>query len=553
MRGPLVTRAVLLAASLFGVAASSPPASGLDAPASPAPRLVLVLSIDQMRYDYLVRFAALFKGGLKTLLGEGAVFTNARYRHACTETGPGHSVILSGRSPNHSGIVANRWYDALSRTSVNVVDDPVQAPVGGEGRGASPTNFIGFTLGDVLKKVSPASRVVGVSLKDRAAILMAGRRADGAYWYETPGGRFITSTYYMRQAPAWLEAWNAKHLPDGYAGRPWTRLLSDVALYERYAGPDAVDGEFDRKDTVFPHAIRGTPPSRDYYDNLRRTPAADEIVLDAALAAMNAHALGRRDATDLLAVGFSGTDFIGHTYGPDSQELMDQILRLDVLLGQLFHEVDRRVGAGRTLVVLTADHGVMPLVEVLKKKGINARRATPAELRAPVDEALARRFPGAKGVVAYYDAPHFYLDVEALTSEHIAEEDVEATIAAALKSTGLVEAVYTRRQMLGESPAEGAAVDLFRSAFFEPRSPQILVETRPYVYLADYPGGTGHGTPHDYDRHVPIVFRGVGVKPGKYEEECGPEDIAATLGRLIGVDYPMQDARRVLSEMLLRP
>jgi Type I phosphodiesterase / nucleotide pyrophosphatase len=549
MRKPWVlpAGAALLCASSLGLAAPAPE----DVPSRP--RLVLVLSIDQMRYDYLERFGPLFKGGLKTLVTDGAVFTNARYRHACTETGPGHSVMLSGRSPSHSGIVANSWYDPLTRASVNVVDDPMQSPVGGEGRGASPVNFIGFTLGDAIKKASPASRVVGVSLKDRAAILMAGRRADAAYWYETRGGRFITSTYYMKEAPAWLEAWNGKRLADSYAGRPWTRLLSDTSLYEKYAGPDAIEGEFDRKDIVFPHVAHHAPPSREYYDDLRRTPAADEIVLDAALAAMDAHELGRRDATDLLAIGFSGTDVIGHTYGPDSQEQMDQILRLDVLLGRLFQEIDQRVGAGRTLVVLTADHGVMPLVEVLKARGVDARRAKPAELRGPVDAALAQRFPGAKGIVALYEPPHFYLDLEAMAQQHIAEDAVEATIKAALESTGLVEAVYTDRQLLRESPAEGADLELFRNAFFEPRSPQILVETRPYVYLDDYPGGTGHGTPHDYDRHVPIVFRGPGVKPGTYAGECGPEDIAATLGRLIGVDYPLQDARRVLSEMFGRP
>jgi predicted AlkP superfamily pyrophosphatase or phosphodiesterase len=532
---------------------SAAPERSPDTSAPSRPRLVLALSIDQMRYDYLVRFAPLFKGGFKALLDKGAVFTSARYRHACTETGPGHSVILSGRSPNHSGIVANSWYDSVSRKSVNVVDDPVQAPIGGLGRAASPANFIGFTLGDVLKKTSPASRVVGVSLKDRAAILMAGRRADAAYWYEAKEGHFITSTYYVKEAPAWLAAWNARHIADRYAGRPWTRLLPDTGLYLKYAGPDDIDGESDRKDTVFPHALPGTPPSPEYYDGLRSTPAADEMVLGAALAAMDAHDLGRRDATDLLAIGFSGTDVIGHTYGPDSQEQMDQILRLDLVLGQLFEEVDERVGPGRTLVVLTADHGVMPLVEVLKKKGIEARRVSPEALEAPVKAALARRFPGATGIVANYDAPHFYLDSAAMEGQHIARDEVEAAISEALKATGLVDAVYTPRQMMGEAPAGGADVELFRRAFFEPRSPQILVETRPYVYIDDHPGGTGHGTPHDYDRHVPIVFRGPGVKAGSYDGECGPEDIAVTLGRLIGVDYPLQDASRILSEMFLRP
>src|SRR5262245_24171905 len=172
------------------------------------PKLVLVLSIDQMRFDYLTRFDDLYKGGFRRLLDQGAIFTNANYRHANTETGPGHAVILSGRHSSHSGIVANSWYDPFLKRMINVVDDPVQSPLGGQGRGASPVNFIGFNLCDALKYNSPQSRVVGVSLKDRSAILMAGRRADAAYWYENAGGNFITSTYYMETVPAWLTEWN---------------------------------------------------------------------------------------------------------------------------------------------------------------------------------------------------------------------------------------------------------------------------------------------------------------------------------------------------------
>src|SRR5262245_48160693 len=167
------------------------------------PKLILVVSIDQMRFDYLTRFAPLYKGGLKRLLDRGAVFTNANYRHSSTETGPGHSVILSGRHPSHSGIVANDWYDSYLHKLVNVVDDPVQSPVGGQGRSASPLSALSFTVGDVLKAGNPQSRVVTVSLKDRSAILLGGRRADGAYWYETAAGDFITSTYYTREVPAW--------------------------------------------------------------------------------------------------------------------------------------------------------------------------------------------------------------------------------------------------------------------------------------------------------------------------------------------------------------
>src|SRR5262245_25934644 len=290
-------------------------------------KLVLVLSIDQMRFDYLTRFAPLYKGGLKMLLSRGAVFSEANYRHSATETGPGHSVILTGRHPSHSGIVANDWYDSYLKKVVNVVDDPVQLPLGGPGRSASPMNALSFTVGDALKAKNPQSRVVGVSLKDRSAILMAGRRGDAAYWYETAGGNFITSTYYMREAPNWLVQWNNRHVADEYAGQKWTRLLADTGLYERYAGPDQIEGEWDRKDTVFPHVIRGMPPAPLFYDDLRRTPYADDMTLAFALEAMKAHQLGEDANTDIFAVGFAGTDVIGHTYGSDSQETMDQLLR----------------------------------------------------------------------------------------------------------------------------------------------------------------------------------------------------------------------------------
>ncbi|HYM10240.1 MAG TPA: alkaline phosphatase family protein, partial [Bryobacterales bacterium] len=198
-------RAGLLLASLLVLCLAAGLAERL-APPDPArpPRLILVVSVDQMRYDYLTRFAPLYKGGFHTLLERGAVFTDAMYRHSNCETGPGHSVILSGRHASHSGIVANSWYDPLLHKQMNVVDDPAERPVGGPGRSASPANFIGFTVGDKIKQKWPGSRVVGVSMKDRSAILLAGHRGDAAYWFENACGCFITSSYYMAQPPAWL-------------------------------------------------------------------------------------------------------------------------------------------------------------------------------------------------------------------------------------------------------------------------------------------------------------------------------------------------------------
>jgi predicted AlkP superfamily pyrophosphatase or phosphodiesterase len=536
----LLVPAVLLLAMAFFFTGESPAAK---------PKLILVLSIDQMRFDYLTRFGPLFKGGFRRLLDQGAVFTEAKYRHANTETGPGHAVILSGRHASHSGIIANSWYDSFLKKSINVVDDPVQSPVGGQGRSASPVNFIGFNLCDVLKHQSPSSRVVGISLKDRSAILMAGRRADAAYWYENAGGNFITSTYYMKTAPAWLSGWNNGHFPDKYSGKSWTRLLDDEKLYEKYAGKDAVEGEWDRKDIVFPHAIRGKPPETGFYNDFRRTPFADEMTLGAALEAMKAHELGADKITDILAVSFSATDVIGHTYGADSQEIMDQILRLDLTLQKLFQAVDDRVGLSETVVVLSADHGSMPLVEVLQAKGIRAKREKPEALVTPLKEALQSRFPGIDGLVANFDFPSFYLDESIIAKNRLDRHEIETTISKALISTGLVEAVYTQDQFLKSDPPQDKYFQLFRNSFFQPRSPHVIVLLKKYIYMDDRPGGTGHGTAYDYDRHVPIVFMGPGIKPGNYDQPCGPEDIAPTLAALLGLDYPKESDSRLLIEM----
>ena len=302
-------------------------------------------------------------------------------------------MILTGRHPSHSGIVANDWFDATLGRAVNVVDDARHRPLGGAGRAASPMHLGVDTIGDLLKIKNPQSRVVGVSLKDRSAILMGGRRADAAYWYETNGGNFITSTYYMAATPGWLTDWNGRHMADGYAGHTWNRLLPDAEAYGRYAGQDAIEGEWDRKDTSFPHAIRGRPPEVRFYDDLRRTPFADELTLAFALEAMQAHHIGVDEVTDLLAIGFSATDIVGHTYGPDSHETMDQLLRLDAALGRLFKAIDANVGMANTLMVLTSDHGSLPLVENLLVQGMDARRASPSVLRGAVEQAFAHTVP----------------------------------------------------------------------------------------------------------------------------------------------------------------
>ena len=546
MRNVVLGFGLLFAASV----GAQPPQA--PAPLSPKPRLVVVLSIDQMRYDYLVRFKPLFTGGFKTLTEKGAVFSNARYRHANCETGPGHSVILSGRNALHSGIVANEWFDGVLGRVVNVVEDPAVRPLGGAGRGASPANFIGFTLGDILKKASPEARVVGVSLKDRAAVLMAGPRGDAAYWYEQDTGRFITSTYYMKAAPAWLDAINERRAPDSYAKKRWMKRLADDGIYRAYAGEDKVAAESDAIDTTFPHAVQGTPGSPAFYDSFRHTPFADELTLDVALAAMKAHGLGADQTTDVLAIGFSATDVIGHAFGPDSHEIMDQMLRLDLTLQRLFDAIQVRVGLDKAFFVLSADHAVMPLVESLQRQGLPARRAAPIDLQAAGLAALKKRFPGGQDLVAAYLAPDFYLNLDSITRQGLRRPDVEQTLGDALMATGVVAKIYTASTFAGDPPSltDDPYFDAVRRSYFAPRSPHVLARLKEHTYLTSRPGGTGHGTPYEYDRHVPLVFMGSAIKAGVYEGDTGPEDIAPTLALLLGLDYPLQDARRLLTEMI---
>lgn len=514
------------------------------------PRLILVLSIDQMRADYTTRFDELFEGGFRRLLDDGAVFTNAMYRHASTETGPGHSVILSGRHPSSSGIVGNSWFDPLLGRAVNVIEDPFVDLVGGQGRGASPVNFIGFTVGDALKQSNPDSKVVGVSLKDRSAILMAGRLADGAFWYDGRSGHFISSTWYGHELPEWLEAWNAQDVAATYAGRSWTRLIGDEAVYERYAGPDDVDGEGNGQNTVFPHALAGTPGPA-LYAGLAQSPFGDEMTADVALKALEGYDLGEDEATDILAVGFSGTDYVGHSYGPDSQELMDQLLRLDRTLADFLVQVDRLVGLDRTLIVLTADHGVLPLVEVLQARGVDARRVNPTSLGTSVLTALAERYDDPRSLIANFGAGGLTFNHRELRTRGISQNEVETIAADALRETEEVAAVYTRADLAGSAPSEDPYLWLYRNAFFPARSPDLTIRLQPFFYPSrPDAGGTGHGTAYDYDRRVPIVFLGKDISKGSFGGESGPEDIAPTIAAILGLGFPIEPDARVVTEIL---
>ncbi len=311
------------------------------------PKLVMLIAIDQFRYDFLVRFRDQYSAGLGRFLQKGAVFTNANLEHYPTVTAIGHSTMLSGATPALSGIMGNDWFDRESGKEVISISDDTVKPLGGRLKsGASPRRLLVSTVGDELKMSSPHSRVIGLALKDRSAILPAGHMADEAFWYDTASGEFVSSTYYFPNLPAWVRYFNARRLPDQYAGK-------EIAYI----------GSAPRKMAQMPQ--KGDPK---LYERIYGSKFGDELLEAFAEEAIRAEQIGQRNATDLLSVSFSSNDVVGHAFGPDSPEVKDISIRTDRLLGKLFDALDRAVGMNNVLAILTSDHGVPPLPEDLERE-----------------------------------------------------------------------------------------------------------------------------------------------------------------------------------------
>lgn len=536
--------------------------AGVRAQATHPPRLVVAISVDQLRADYLERFRPHFgPGGFKLLLEQGANFADCHYRHAVTKTGPGHAVMLSGVHANIHGIIANEWLlrDGPVGEQVNCVEYRDSALVGLAPRavrspggvleaksGRSPRHYLAPTVGDQLKlRHGARAKVFGVADKDRAAILMTGSRADGAYWTEE--GRVVTSTFYRPELPAYLTAFNAEQRAEKLHGREWTRLL-DTTVYEAVQGPDDAPGEsaavgFTR---TFPKRLDGgqVQIGKDYYEAFDHTPWNNELVADLARAVITQERLGEADgAPDLIAVGFSQPDKIGHAYGPHSHEVMDSIVRLDRTIAELFRFLDEKIGLANCTIVLTADHGVAPLPERNPSQG---GRVPGADLDQQVFSALDAKFGALADNERWSvrDGLGYHLNPAALAQKQLAPAVVEEAARAALAGMPVLAAVYTRARLMDPAPLD-AIGEAVRLSFYPPRSPDVLAVLKPFFIDRTSPGTT-HGTPYDYDTHVPLLWYGAGVKPGVHAARVGVDDLAPTLARLLGVPAPPQAAGRVL-------
>ena len=544
-----------VAAAIFAAAVTAIPLAGQSpAPAAPPPSakpaVVVLVMVDQFRADYVDKYGGRWTKGLRRLIDTGAYFRDAAYPYASTETCPGHATVATGSFPRTHGIIANGWYDRAAEKAIVCTADATQ-PVAIGGGNAYESHGVQRlrvpTLADELRAQAPGgARVIALSLKARASIMMAGHAGNTVAWLEDSGS-WATSTTYAKSPDRAVDAFVRAHPIEPDESRVWT-LLRPASTYA-FDDDGLAEQVPDGWTAKFPHSLaRPAGVDRIFYDNWRRTPFADQYL--GRMAASISRDLGHRQGIDLLALSFSALDYVGHRFGPSSIEVQDTLARLDVTLGTLFDALDASVGRGRYVVAMTSDHGVAPLPEQSAAAGVDAGRTIVAGIQPALDAALTPAL-GA--------GPHFLRGSElagnASTDVYFTKDVLDALAArpdlrrsvvnAAVKVPGIARAIWAT-ELAQQDDAESRAI---LASFNADRNGDLLLVPKAYWVAAS--GGTGHGTSFDYDRRVPIMLMGSGVKPGRYSEPVTPADIAPTLAYLAGITLARPDGR-VLSSALRR-
>jgi predicted AlkP superfamily pyrophosphatase or phosphodiesterase len=540
------------------------------------PRLVLLIAVDQFRYDYLERFGDLFvQNGLRRLLRNGASWVDSNYDHMPTYTAPGHSTMMTGAYPAESGIIANEWPDRSSGKKVSSVSDDSVKLLGGKQNenGASPRRLMTSTLGDELRLVTnDRAKVLGISVKDRSAILPAGRHANAAYWFS--GGSMVSSTYYFDELPGWVTGFNRTRPADKYFGAKWERLLPESEYLKR-AGVDSPTwediGRVPGDTNAFPHTVTGgaTGPGREFYNALDYSPFTNDLLVSFARQAIINEQLGQDNDTDLLSVSFSANDYVGHRYGPYSQEAMDISLRVDRQIATLLDFVQRSVGLANTIVVFTADHGVAPIPEHAAALGLGGVRLKADDVLTAIRSAISSHYnphatapdPTTDYIYRYDDNGtskdafingNVYFNYAALKRDGVSLDEIEELAGEAALTVPGIARYFTRAQL--QRGATSVSDPIARRAshgFYPGRSGDLVVVPDPFKYLGDSITAT-HGSPYSYDTHVPLIIMGAGLHPGRYFEAASPADIAPTLSALLGLQAPSSTTGRILLEAIKR-
>jgi predicted AlkP superfamily pyrophosphatase or phosphodiesterase len=541
-----VSTAALLAGSAIAQDAAAPH------------KLVLQITVDQLRGDLIHRFrAGLGQGGFNYLLDNGLYFANAHHRHANNETIVGHTTLSTGTDPGIHGMVANLWFDRDSGTTFYNVQDPDYTLVGAEGidadneidptqraattDGRSPRNILTSTIGDEIRMhYGPEAKVFGVSVKDRGAISFAGHSGQ-AYWFSKSEGRFVTSTFYRDDYPAWIGEWEAKGVVGSYAGTEWSLMLEPENYLFADRDNQPWETDFPGYGITFPHPF-GSADSKVYTTLLTLSPAGDEITVDFAKALMMAEEVGQDDVPDFMSVSLSSTDYVGHLFGPSSLEAEDNIKRLDATLADFLSFVDETVGLENTLVVLSADHGAPEAPGYLATVGIEAQDFNFDDVdTTPGLARLKEEFGLSSELIESFTNPYVYLNPEEIADAGLDAEEVEAAVARELQALpGIALAVSSSALRAGALP-DTKISRAVRANFHPDRSGDIYVVFEPHWFVADFDGlivASAHGSPWTYDSHVPIIIAGAGVTPGVVQRRVETVDVAATIAAKMRTNPP---------------
>lgn len=544
---PMRTRVALLCSAIL-LALTAPFSAQTPAPGAKAPRLVVFISVDQMRGDYIDKFQHQWSKGLKRLITEGAWFRQADYPYYNTVTCAGHASLSTGAVPAVHGMVLNQWWERNNSRLVSCTDDETQTlitygvPV--KGIGHSARRLLSTTLSDELRLQSPATaRVVSISLKARSAISLGGHRPDAVIWLDEADGEWVTSTAFADAPVGFFADYVAKHPLREQMGRRWDRSMPIDRYIGEYSSQNRRNVALVSKE--FPHTVKGTGAEVGgaFTDAWESSPYSDEYLANLADAALDGMKLGRGPATDFLGISFSALDKVGHDFGPESHEVQDVLVHLDARIGALLEKLDRDVGKGNYVIGLSADHGVAPVPERIKAQGFDAGRISTAAVGRAIDEVLARELGGGP-----YRTRVIYNDIYFNEGVYLRLKETPRAMEAVLdvvRNTEGVWRVYRKEELSAIDPLTRASA----LSHYEGRSGDVKMLGRAYWITSS--STSTHGTGHRYDTRVPVVLFGYGIKKGEYLQPAAPIDLAPTLAFLSNVTLP--DATgRLLSEALLR-
>ncbi len=519
---------------------------------SQRPKLVVGIVVDQMRQDYLLRFKDKFdEGGFNRLLNEGYQFKNAHYNYIPTYTAPGHASIYTGTTPSNHGIIGNNWFDKQKNTSTYCVYDGAVSEVGGSERSGrmSPKNLKASTITDELMLTSNfRSKVVGVSIKDRGSILPAGHNPTGSYWFDSSSGNFMTSTYYTNSLPKWVEQFNKQKLVNQYLGQTWTTLL-DLDDYEESTQDDVpYERPFKGQEkAIFPYNLPELAKNNGL-GLIRTTPYGNTIVMDMGIAAIEGEELGEDEITDFLAISFSSTDYVGHAFGPNSIELEDTYLRLDLEIKRLLDFLDEKFGENY-LVFLSSDHGVVDVPLFLEDNKMVGGYIDINAMDSVIDHRLNLRF-GEGNWIKNLSNDQLFLDHDFIKIKGFDLKEIRDFLKEILLSYDGVNRVYTFDELTSENTTDEIK-KRFENGFNMKMSGDIAVSLIPgYLFDSGYEkAGTTHGSGYTYDTHVPLLFYGSGIKKGSSVREVSITDIAPTLSMLLDISLPSSCTGQPLAEL----